>query len=246
LTLAPRWRHDWSRTVSTNLSGGATVVLSPEAGTKPMVGRFGRAAILYTYDVGTGFELSYATGVAASPLTGQVINSDQVTLQGFTPLSQHERVFLSASVGYLRGSFIDLTGRGNDQRFETGLGDVDVTWQPSPSGWVQLFARYQVVAQVSDVNALGLNPSFLRDLLLVGVQFSSTPARFSSGASAMSTGGGLVPRRFPQRVDGSDGATAERAAPATEPAVPAPNMPAHGGPSRWIYTTPARPPEEAD
>jgi hypothetical protein len=247
-TLAPRWRHDWSRSVNSLVTGGATVIASPDRDTKPRVAPFGRASILYT-DGRTTVDLSYSTGVFPSLLSGQLLNSHAVTLHGVTPLSQHHQVFLGSSIGYVHSKFIDLRGLGNEQEFDSVLTDVDLTWQIKPL--VQLFARYQFIAQVGDITALGINPSFLRDIFLVGVQFSTRPA---STPTSVQTG-------FPQRVDQSDVVRPNQRQPTNgEQTVPPrtqqqqqqptedssswtttpPNQDPRG-PTRWIYTTPAQP-----
>lgn len=250
LTAAPRWRHDWTRAISTTVTGGSTLLVSPDARTKPMVTRFGRASALYTHDLATTLELSVSTGVVPSPLTGQIFHSDQVRLQGFAPISQRARLFLAMSLGYVRGRFVDLTAAGIAPSFEAGLGDADLTWQPSPAGWAQLFARYQVMAQVGDMSALGLNPSFIRDLFLVGVQFASRPPSVATSAGAAP--GEIVPRRFPQRVDRSDGASTTTRAPEAAreaPPSPAPTLPATGPgrePAGSIQAPPARTSEDEE
>lgn len=247
LTAAPRWRHDWSQSINTSLSAGATAVLSPDQRTSATVVPFGRAAVLYTYDLVTSIELSYATGAQPSPLTGQMLRSDQVRLTGYTPISEKARVNLAASVGYLRGRLVDLTSSGNDQSFEAGLADVDVTWQPTRSGLVQLFARYQVQAQVGEVNQLGLNPSFIRDVFLVGVQLSSRPPVVGRGGGVY---GEPITRTLPQRVDqGDDPRRVEEEQRLREQEQLQQQTPAgtpERGPSRWIHVTPAAPPRPAD
>ncbi|HVH46050.1 MAG TPA: hypothetical protein VM925_27060 [Labilithrix sp.] len=222
LTGAPRWRHDWTNSLSTTVSAGASVVFATTGNTDPLLAPFGRASALYLWE-DTTFGLNYSVGVAASPLTGQVIRSDQVTANVFTPISQHERVFLGASAGFLRASVVDLVNRANSQDFDALLTDVDLTWQAS--GLVGVFARYQFIAQLGEVNVAGVNPSFLRDFFLVGVQLSSRPA-----------GGDLVPTRFPQRVDGGDTRISGGAGGGGSTL---------GGPAgRWVTTTPARPPAQ--
>jgi hypothetical protein len=189
LTAAPHWRHDWSSTLTSTLAAGASVVV-PVSGGDPLLSPFVRASALYLYEEST-FGLNYSLGVAASPLTGQIVRSHQVTANVFTPLSQRHQVFLGASAGVLHGDVLNLANPAANQTYDALLTDADIRWQTSPH--VALFARYQFIAQLGDVNAVGENPSFLRDLFLVGVELSSTPA-----------GGDLVPTRFPQRVDGAD------------------------------------------
>lgn len=242
MTAAPRWRHDWSRTLSTMLSGGATLLVSPNQDTDPTVAPFVRAAALYTHDLSTSVDLAYLKGVVPSALTGQIFESDQVTLHGFTMLSEHHRVSLSGSIGYINGRFVDLLGLGNDLSFESVLSDVDVTWQPTRSGLVQLFARYLVQVQVGDVDRFGINPSFIRDAILVGVQLSTRPPIGGQGGGGSVYGDTVVPRSFPQRVDGADGmgTNITDTAPEEEEETSQP-APARR-PSRRIDVAPPRPP----
>ncbi len=188
-TAAPFWRHDWTRSLSSTVSAGATYLFSPDPNSEPLVAPYGRAMLLYTTGP-TSFDLSYNVGVFPSPLTGQLLRSHQGVFHVLTPISEHHRILLGSSIGYLRATLVDLVSTANDQSFQAFYSDVDVTWQAS--GRVQVFGRYQVIAQLAEINALGFNPSFLRDAVIIGVQLSSESAEVT------------VPTRFAQRVDGAD------------------------------------------
>jgi hypothetical protein len=188
-TLAPHWRRDWTATLSTSLTAGGTYVFSPDPNREPTLAPFGQASALYTTGA-TSVDVNYGIGIFPSPLTGQILQSQQVVVHALTPLSEHHRVMIGGSVGVLRGRIIDLVDSTNDQAFDAMFTDVDVTWQAS--GRAQLFARYQFIAQLGDLNYLGVNPSFLRAAVIVGVQLSSEAV------------GLTVPSRFAQRVDGAD------------------------------------------
>lgn len=187
-SLAPRWRHDINPEWSTTVSAGATVVMSPEGGTDPIVTPSGRAAVLYTLESSSA-ELSYAAGATASILIGQMLRSHLVTLRGLTPLSEPNRVFIGGSVGYLNGRTIDLRDDPTipTLQFNAFLADVDVTWQATD--WLQLFAREVFIAQHNGSDA----PPFFRQAILVGLQLSTS-----------SPDGVNIPIRFPQRVDRGD------------------------------------------
>jgi hypothetical protein len=190
LTAAPQWRRDWSRSFSTQAAAGASVVLAVSGGGDPLVTPFGQASALYLVNE-TTLALTYSAGVTPNPLTGQTIRSNQVMASIAMPISASDHLSLGASAGYLRGAIIDLAIPANNQDYDSFMSDVSLNWQVSPL--VGLFARYQFIAQIGDENALGFNPSFLRDFGLVGVQLSSRPS-----------GGEAVQTRFPARVDGSD------------------------------------------
>lgn len=190
ITAAPRWRHDLSLAWTSSLSGGASLTLSPDEGTEPIVTPFGRAALLYSVDT-SSLELSYAGGATPNALTGQMLRSHQVTLRGATPLSERHRVFAGSSIGYLHGSVIDLRSNATaTPDIDAILSDIEVTWLATQ--WMQLFARGLFLAQDNGSGA----PPFVREAVVVGIQLST---RAPDGV--------VIPLRFPQRVDRSDGAS---------------------------------------
>lgn len=189
VTAAPRWRHDWTETLTSSAEAGATYLFSAAPDTEPVLAPYGQAMLLYSVDP-TTVDLSYRIGVFPSPLTGQILRSQQGVLHALTPISEHYRVTIGGSIGYLRATLLDLASAANDQSFHAFYSDVDVAWQASAR--VRVFGRYQTIAQLADVNAAGVNPSFLRDAILVGVQFASDGAPIT------------IPTRFAQRVDGAD------------------------------------------
>ncbi|MDF2694673.1 MAG: hypothetical protein K0S65_3056 [Labilithrix sp.] len=189
ITAAPRWRHDWSRSLSSSAAAGATYLFSPDPNTDTVVAPFGQANLLYSIDP-TELDLAYSIGVFPSPLTGQILRSQQVVLHARTPISEHHRVYIGGSIGYLRATLLDLVSTANDQSFHAFFSDIDLTWQATSR--VQIFGRYQTITQLADINAAGVNPSFIRDAVIVGVQLSSEGAQIT------------VPTRFAQRVDGAD------------------------------------------
>jgi hypothetical protein len=225
MTAGPRWRHDWSRAVSSLVSAGATVLTSPDANARSLLAPYARGSLVYNV-IDVTFDISASTSIIPAPLTGQVTRAHQATLHGAVPISRHHRVYAGASVGYFRGDILDRVTPANHQTFDTFLTDLDVTWEVKPL--VSLFARYQFIAQVGETNLLGVNPSFLRDMILFGVLLSSRPPPLSASGGT----GPAVPTRLPQRVDRSDappaaGGTApdsnaepQRAAPEATPPLP--------------------------
>ena len=195
ITAAPRWRHDWTQEISSTLSAGATMVMSPDPDTDTLVTPAGRAAVLYTVG-NSSAELSYAGGAIPNLLTGQMLQSHLVTLRGATPLSERHRVMAGGSVGYLNGTIIDLrdnpTGTPAPD-INSFLSDVDVTWLATD--WLQLFVRGVFLAQYNGPEA----PPFVREAVIFGLQLSS-----------QSPDGVVIPVRFPQRVDRGDAAPRPR------------------------------------
>lgn len=187
VTAAPRWRHDWSDRVSTSLSGGATLVMSPEADQAPFVTPYGRASVLYTLGE-TNADLSYAGGVQPNVLSGQLLRAHQVTLRAGTPLSEHERVFLSGSIGFLRGETIVLDDTVQPPDFDAFLSDVDVSWLATDH--LSVFGRYQFFGQFG-----GPGAQFLREALIFGITVATRPPD-----------GIRIPTQFAQRVDRGDAA----------------------------------------
>jgi hypothetical protein len=158
---------------------------------------YARGSLAYTVTDVT-VDLTASTSIIPAPLTGQVMRAHQGTLHGAAPISSHRRLFAAASIGYLHGDIVDRVNLANNQTFDTLLADVDLSWQVRPL--VSLFARYQFVAQITETNQLGFNPSILRDMVLFGVLLSSRPPEASGSAWTDPAG----PTRLPQRVDRSD------------------------------------------
>jgi len=187
LTAAPRWRHDYTPELSSSLSAGASLVLSPDDGSRTLVVPYGHASLLYTLGP-TSAELSYAGGTQPSALIGQMLRAHVVTLRGTTPLSERGQVVLGGSVGYLHGSVVDLRpGAVPIDDFDSVVGSADLSW--AVTDWMQLFVRGLFTAQ----NGAGATELSAREAVTLGIQLSTSPAD-----------GIVVPRRLPQRVDGTD------------------------------------------
>lgn len=196
-SLAPRWRHDFGRALTSSLAAGASLVASPDPGTRALVRPFGQASLLLSVDEST-FELFYAAGPQANAVTAQLFDAQQVTMRTATPLSNRYAVYVGASAGYLHGKLISLARDVvAPPALDVILADAEIGWSPSQS--MQVFARYQFFDQLDGaaVTAGGLS-SFMRNAVIVGIQLSSVEP-------------GQVTRRFPQRVDRSDAPAPSRA-----------------------------------
>jgi hypothetical protein len=242
-TLAPRWRHDWSRSVTSLLSAGASVLLNPDAIEKPpILAPFARGSVAYGID-DTTFDLVVSTGLSPNPLTGQILRAHQASLHGVTPLSLQARMFIGATAGYARGTLIDPVNRANDNDFETVFTDADLVWQATPR--LQVYGRYTFIGQVSNTNAVGFNPSFLRDSVLIGIALSSQPVTTGGGRGGKTGISEAQPARLPQRVDRADapfGAPRDDKKP-NDPTAPKSKPPPGIGGSQW-YQAPGGQPQD--
>jgi hypothetical protein len=192
ITATPRWRRDLTASLSTSIAAGASVAFSPEGDPQPVLLPFGRAALLYTSETTTA-ELGYVGGVQPTTLTGQILRSHLVSMRAITPLSERHHVMLGGSIGYLRGSAIDLRGdSAPPPNLDALLADADVSWLVND--WLSLFARGLFLAQDTGAAA----PRYHREALIVGFQLST---RAPDGVA--------IPLRFPQRIDQAD-ATRQR------------------------------------
>lgn len=199
--VGPRWRRDWSRTISSSAFAGATFLVTDPQKVYPS----GRATVAYTGAArvpGQGTtpvdliaDLTATTGVVPNPLTGLATRTHQVALNAGLPISVPHRVAAQGSVGVGRSELIDPTGVLPEQAFNSLFTDVTLGWQLN--NFVETFLRYQFIGQIGDPNT-ALAPSILRDTVFLGVQFSSRPP----GATSVNT-------RLPQRVDSADAAATD-------------------------------------
>lgn len=188
ITAGPRWRHDWSRSVSSSATAGATYLFSPDPGTEDAVAPAGSATVLYFLDPAS-VDLSYSVGIFPSPLTGLVLRSHRVVLHATAPISERRRIFIGGSIGALRANIVSLRNLP-EQGYDALSADLDLSWQATEH--MNVYARYQTITQIADVPPGGVDPSFIRDTFLVGVQLSSERVQIA------------IPTRFAQRVDGGD------------------------------------------
>lgn len=237
----PHWRRDWSATVSTLFAAGVSGLVSPNGSADSVIAPFARGSLLYTVETNLGWSLTASTGVTPNPLTGQAIQAHQAVLRAFAPISTEADLYGAATVGYLRGALIDLAG-DNDQGFHAANSDLEILWRPTDV--LEVFGRYTFLAQIMDDTATVALPSFLRDSFLVGFSLSSPDfaARRRQGR-----GGVGEASDFPQRVDRADAPGAGRDdnnGPDAEQRRERAPEGVNG--TRWITTTPARPPEDQD
>lgn len=201
-SIGPTWDHDISTRLSSSLAIAAQVAFSPDRGTTPRITPSGRAALNYGYE-GSGFGLEYLGGVEPNILFGTLFQAHQVTLRGFTPLSNRYGIVLGASAGYLHAKNVDLGGRGAlDNEFDAVLHDADITWPATD--FLSIFVRYAFIGQTSGAgnpnapagsgSSLGTTPALVRHGALLGIElFASRPEPKT-----------FIPLKFPKRVDKGD------------------------------------------
>ncbi len=199
-SLAPKWRHDINRQFTASLSTGATIVWSPDQHTKPKLGPFIQASLLYAWSDST-LEGVYTTGFVPNQLTAQLLQSDQITIHATTLLSVRHHISGAASAGFVHGTLVNLrTDLPTPPGFNSYVADAELDWSPAEA--VTLFTRYQFLDQITDQQAnTTATPPIVRNAVIVGIQLSSRADDLR------------VPGRFPQRVDRGD-APGASAAPA--------------------------------
>lgn len=202
VTGAPRWRHDWSDTLSSLVAVGASRITelssAPNGEKGSFTAPYARGALLYTGETSRA-ALTLTSSVTPNPMSGQLVHGHQATIQYATALSLYAGVFGGLSLGGLRGDVLDWEDRRMGRTFNALLFDADLMWQAGPL--VQLFARYQFVAQVNERSELSAPPSFIRDTLLAGIVLSSRPPEtVGRGAAPLDE----APTDLPVRVDRAD------------------------------------------
>lgn len=190
--LGPTWDHDLSPTLSTSMGASVQVAVSPDPDTTPRIGPAGRASILYSSE-GSGIGLEYAGGIEPNLLLGTLLRAHQVTLRGFTPLSEKYGVLLGVSSGYLAAENLTLDNSGVfDNSFTAVLHDADITW--TATDFLSMFVRYQFIGQTAG-EGQAASPAIVRHGALFGIDlFASRPVERNR----------LPPTGFPKRVDRGD------------------------------------------
>jgi hypothetical protein len=202
ISAGPRWRRDWSKSWATLISVGGTLVESLSDGGPPFWGPTAHAQVNYQTET-SQITLGLNTGLTPNPLTGQIVQSDDATIHGVTPISLPEHVFVEATVGYTHGRLIDAVHPRLDNDYDNLLTDLGVIWELTP--FIELFARYTLIAQAGKAPALGQDLGFFRNSALVGISLSTRPLP-SRGATPGGGGAGeqRVPVANPIRVDRTD------------------------------------------
>ena len=175
IALGPTWDHDLTTNLSTSLGASAQVVFSPDRGTAPArIGPAGRASIFYSSDA-SGIGLDAVAGIEPNLLVGTLLQSQQVVLRGYTPISERNRIIFGVSGGYLHAKSLDLSSRGIfANEFEAVLHDADITW--AATDYLSIFLRYQFIGQ-GQGSGPGATPPIVRHGAIIGVDlFASRPA----------------------------------------------------------------------
>jgi len=183
-----RWRHDWSRDVTSSAEAGALRVerLNTDRGFWTPTGA---ATLAYATEKGDA-QLGYAHTLTTNALLGQSLLVDEVRLRGDLPLTSKGELFVAGSCAYQYGRVLD---QNTDlaTRVRVILADLSIGYQATKH--LQIGARYQHIQQKSGADTPPLPVSFVQNNVLVGATF-----RFPSERD--------LPRayRAPRRVDRSD------------------------------------------
>ena len=188
--LAPQWKRDISDELTSSIRAGAALVVSPDSSTRALVAPSALASLLYIRDA-ANFELSAAVGPQSNAVTAQLLNAEQISLRAVVPVSARYHVVAGASAGALHGEILNLRYDVPSQLpFNALLASADVGWSPTET--VQLFARYQLLDQITSAPPPTTTPAALRNIMTIGVQLTTQPSTLR------------IPVRFPQRVDRTD------------------------------------------
>lgn len=199
VALGPTWDHDFSRSLTGSAGVSAALAFSPDPNTTPRLAPAGRASMLY-YSDASGIELGYAFGFEPNILLGTLLQSHQVTIRGYTPISEENRVILGVSAGYLRAKTLDLQPNGqNANEFEAVLHDAEVSW--GAADFLSMYLRYQFIGQTQGAG-LGATPPLVRHGVIFGFDL------FGGGRPDRKKP--RVQTKFPQRVDGKDSPIPEK------------------------------------
>jgi hypothetical protein len=217
-SLVARWRHDYGHWWNTEIDAGvveASLIASPTA---VLVHPVALAAVRYLGDRGLA-ELSYQHNVLPNLIVGGTLLVDQVLLRGAVPFDRKRQVTLSSSVAYQYGRNIDFQSVNFPSTRAVFIADVtsathailvDVTITYMPRREIALFARYQLYDQIGQTNLASNLPSYVRNVIMIGVAGS-----YPGDPTA------IVPSRPPLRVDRTDALTIPDTHTPEEPAPPA-------------------------
>lgn len=183
-----RWRHDWTRDVTSSAEAGALRVerLNSDRGFWTPVGA---ATLAYATEQGDA-QLGYAHTLTTNALLGQSLVVDEVRLRGSLPLTSKGELFVAGSCAYQYGRVLDETTE-IATRVRVILADLSVGYQATKL--LQLGARYQRIQQKSGADMPPLPVSFVQNNVLIGATL-----RFPAERDMPR------PYRAPRRVDRSD------------------------------------------
>jgi hypothetical protein len=165
-----RWRHDWSRRFTSELSAGAVHVwkiTSDASFWQPT----GLALLAYTTRDGEA-EVSYRRTVRTDLFLGNTFLIDEFALRGSLPLDKRATVVLDASGGIQDARLIDLDGELATE-LDVWLVDVGGSWQALDHLRVGL--RYQHIDQVSGAELPPLPLSFVRNTIMATATLEYPP-----------------------------------------------------------------------
>lgn len=161
-----RWRHDWSRDVTSSLSAGALQMnrLTSEGRYRTVIGE---GILAYTRRDGNA-TLTLRRSATTSLFLAQTTVVNEVDLRGSVPLDDDRKFWLGASAGVQDGELLDLEGQPAAE-VDVYLADLGVSWRPYD--YLSFTARFQHVTQRSDALAPPLPLTYASNALMLGVRW---------------------------------------------------------------------------
>ncbi len=192
ITVGPslRYLHDFTDSLSGELSGGAVAVVQANDLGSQIVQPVGTAALRYIRDAGR-VELVARHTVAPNLFVAQTTANDEVLLRGGLPVPLVQRAGISGSVGYSRGRILDAQMGGLIGSTKLFVVDVAASWNPREALFVSL--RFQRFDQLRSQVVTDTSQSFARNQVILSIS-GRYPARDAA----------RLPSRTPDRVDQSD------------------------------------------
>jgi hypothetical protein len=200
-TLIGRWRHDWSKTWSSEAALGVISIVgvsaNPAATTETAWEPSALAALRWSDLVGSA-ELHYAHTASPNTLAGNTLATDEAALQAGVPLLR-AKLFLGATIAYQHARILPLAPGVTPETADLVIADVTIGWQPLPE--LRLFARYAFFDQFGTPQpnppVAGMSvllPDLTRNTVMIGAEVIY-PALVALRA----------PSRSATRVDEADG-----------------------------------------
>ncbi len=192
ITVGPslRYLHDFTDTLSSELSGGAVLVVQADAFSQRIAQPVATAALRYIRGGGRA-EVVYSHSVVPNLFVAQTSANDEVSLRAGLPVPFVSRAAITGSVGYQRGRIVNTQMGDLVGSTKLFLADVAASWSPNESLAVSL--RYTRFDQLRSQVVTDTSRSYARNQVLL-----SLSGRYPTRDAA------TVPSRLDARVNGSN------------------------------------------
>lgn len=192
ITVGPslRYLHDFTDTLSSELSGGTVLVVQADDLGQRIAQPVGTAALRYIRGGGRA-EIAYSHSVVPNLFVAQTTANDEVSLRAGLPVPFVSRAAITGSVGYQRGRIVDTQMGDLVGSTKLFLADVAASWSPSEALAVSL--RYTRFDQLRSQVVTDTSRSYARNQVLL-----SLSGRYPTRDAA------TIPSRLDARVDESN------------------------------------------